>query len=374
MWEPQGIFSDYFLKQPTMLFGSNAVWGLSDYPAATIAIIHGETVNDSVGRISSVLKNKAFFFLTRSWRGEPTIEELKETLHELEEIKPDTIIAVGGGSVIDGAKLCRLYYEFPYYVNGNTRINQLPFKTKFIAIPTTIGSGAEASSAAVYWNDDAGRKEMVVSRSLRPDVVVLDPDMVANTPYRLLAASALDAVSHLTEGYVSNRKNVIAERNAEFALSILCHELCKDEECDLDYLALQYAGYIGGVVQDHCIVGMAHAIAHQLTAYGYSHGEAVALLLPAVIRLNGTDSTVKAAYTRLWKAIGINNEADFLGFLEKIVQKSGIADRKEDLRILLQQLLMNERFIRNVIDDRGGQGNPLPISRELIARLVGEYL
>ena len=56
------------------------------------------------------------------------------------------------------------------------------------------------------------------------------------------------------------------------------------------------------------------------------------------------------------------------------MQKSGIADRKEDLRILLQQLLMNERFIRNVIDDRGGQGNPLPISRELIARLVGEYL
>ena len=109
-----------------------------------------------------VFKKQALFFNKRSWNGEPDLESLSQTIESLELQQPDVIIAIGGGSVIDGAKICRLYYEYPSFEVGKTKLNQLEFSTRFVVIPTTIGSGAEVSSAAVYINRQEHRKEMIV--------------------------------------------------------------------------------------------------------------------------------------------------------------------------------------------------------------------
>ena len=82
-------------------------------------------------------------FVEKKWQGEPTLNSLSETIVDIEKIKPDMIIAIGGGSVIDGAKLVRTYYEFPFFDMNNTKFSMLNWKTNFVAIPTTIGSGAE---------------------------------------------------------------------------------------------------------------------------------------------------------------------------------------------------------------------------------------
>lgn len=369
MWQPQGFYNQYVLRTPVILSGDESVRGLYNYPAARIAVIHGKSFADRDLFLSTFSK-RDIHFISRSWKDEPDIEGLKETIRQLEEYQPDTIIAVGGGSVIDGGKLCRLFYEFPYYRIGETRISGESWNTHFVAVPTTTGSGSEVSSAAVFVDHDRHRKDMVVMHELQPEAVVYDKRYVLKTPERLLAASALDAMAHILEGYVSKTDNAFLDVLAEKGLSILHDELQKltdNKDEAIDYERLQYAGYIGGLIQNHCIVGAAHAVAHQLTDNGYSHGEAVALLLPSVISLN---ADVITKYEKISHEAGFRDKDELMAFIQKVCQVSGIADRREELGELLCGLLNDNIFYENVKNDRGGKGNPVTITDEFIRQLA----
>ena len=372
MWQPQGIYSDFVLRTPVILAGEEAVRGLYNYPAMRITVVHGASFSD-YDLFRSVFKKKDLRFIERSWSKEPDRGGLTGTLGEIEAFSPDTIIAVGGGSVIDGAKLCRLYYELPYFVPGQTKTDGRLLRTNFIAVPTTVGSGAEVSSAAVYSEND--HKEMIVLHELLPDVTVYDRRYVEHTPKRLLCGSALDAMAHILEGYVSRLDNSIVEMQAEEGLSLLRTELGNlSEGRSADYTRLQYAGFIGGVVQNHCIVGAAHALAHQLVSFDFPHGETVALLLPAVIRANGADEGTHKKYSRIAVRSGFENVEQMVAFIEEICVFSGIAERKSELKELLVSCAgadaSGRLFRENVRADRGGKGNPREITDAYIAELI----
>lgn len=364
MWKPQGIYTEFILDQPTILFGENAILGLSSFPGSRIAVISSTSANVGIlETIKKVFKRKVVININRSWNGEPDLSNIRNSIEELENSRPDVIIAVGGGSVIDGAKLCRLFYEFPFFNRRETRINQLSFKTKFIAIPTTIGSGAEASSAAVFVNKEEKRKEMIVAHDLRADVVVLNPEYVRSAPEKIIISSSLDAVGHIVEGYISLRNNGFIDIYAEKALDIFLSEL---KAVNRNYLRLQYAGYLGGVIQNHCLVGVAHALSHQLSDFGYSHGEAVALLISDAIRQNIKDCKVKDRINILCSRAGISDYEELICFIEKQVSNAGIGSRKKELYDLLLRLFSNNAFIENVINDMGGKGNPIPITKDYL--------
>lgn len=375
MWRPQTVDSDHLLDQPVVLSGRDSVLGLAGYPCARVAVICGSSVREEDKELlRRAFKKKALYFVERSWAGEPDLEGLRGSISELERIGPDTILALGGGSVIDGVKLCRLYYEFPFFRAGAGRLSGLPFSTRFIAVPTTVGSGTEVSSAAVFMDREYGRKEMIVSRDLRPSAVVLDPGYVENAPEPVVLSSMLDAVGHIVESYVSARRNCLADVYAEKGLDILVREFSGNGSGKRDYLRIQFAGYLGGLVQDHCLVGAAHAIAHQLTPYGFSHGDAVALLLPGVIRMNSRCRETEERYGRLCRAAGLGGVSELTGFIERQSASAGILDRKGELRAVLTGLLSEERFVANAAGDRGGAGNPVPVSREYIAELTEDFL
>ena len=158
MWQPGGFYNEYVLRTPVILSGKESIRGLYNYPAARIAVIHGGSFFDKETFISAFPK-KELAFIRRSWDSEPDFDGIAGTLGELEKICPDMIIAVGGGSVIDGSKLCRLFYEFPYFQPGETRIEGGQMKTSFVAVPTTVGSGAEVSSAAVFVDRENHKKD-----------------------------------------------------------------------------------------------------------------------------------------------------------------------------------------------------------------------
>ena len=376
MWKPQNIYSDYLLYQPSILFGRNSISGLSVYPCAKVAVLCGSSLHDEdIELFRKTFKKRSLYFIQRSWSGEPDLESLGKSISELENIKPDTIIAVGGGSVIDGVKLCRLYYEFPYFKVNETKLSQLEFKTRFIAVPTTVGSGTEVSSSAVFINRKYGRKEMIVDHDLQPSVVVLDPGYVEHAPERVIIASMIDAIGHIAEGYVSIRKNKLTDIYAEKGLEILIREFSKKDPEKRDYQEIQFAGYLGGLVQNHCIVGAAHAIAHQLAMYGFSHGEAVALLLPGVIRLNCHNNLeTEKRYEQMCGAANIKGISDLISFIESQACKSGILGRKKELRETISKLKENRDFINDVVDDKAGRGNPIPITEEYITELVEAFL
>ena len=370
------IYSDYLLHQPAILFGRNSVSGLSVYPCARVAVLCGNSLRDEDKELfRKTFKKRSLHFIQRSWRGEPDLESLGKSISELENIKPDAIIAVGGGSVIDGVKLCRLYYEFPYFKVNETKLSQLEFKTRFIAVPTTVGSGTEVSSSAVFINRKYGRKEMIMSHDLQPSVVVLDPGYVEHAPERIIVASMIDAIGHITEGYVSIRKNKLTDIYAEKGLEILIREFSKNDPEKRDYQEIQLAGYFGGLVQNHCIVGAAHAIAHQLAMYGFSHGEAVALLLPGVIRLNcHSNLEINKRYKQMCEAANIEEISELTYFIESQACKAGIMERKKELRETISRLKADRNFVDDVINDKAGRGNPIPITEGYITELVEVFL
>lgn len=372
MWNPQGIYSQYVLKTPLFLIGRESIRELYNYPCARIAVIHGTSISDE-GLFKETFQKKDIRFFRRSWAGEPDVDNLSATLHEIEKFKPDTLIAIGGGSTIDGVKLCRIFLEAPYYRPGVARIDNGLFTTKFIAIPTTVGSGAEVSSAAVYIDKESGSKQMAVMHELLPDVVVYDDRYVMNTPTKLLCESVMDALAHIVEGYVSRIENRMAEVMAECGLSILKTELDKllsDKYEGVDFDRLQYVGQIGGIVQNHCIVGAAHAVAHQLAPFGFSHGEAVALLLPEVIKLNIEDESTRDKYEKIAKHSGFRNVDEVIDFINSICHLGNIDRRKGELAELLMEKITDRAFVNSIKNDRGGKGNPIEITDEYIDRLI----
>jgi len=371
MWKPQGMYASFLINQPILFQGKDALNGLMNIPCSKVSVIHGTSLTDDVKeKIKKLFKKKIVYFNQRSWEGEPDIDSLSDTLKEIECQQPDVIVAIGGGAVIDGAKLCRLFYEYPSFELGVTRINQLYFSSRFIAVPTTIGSGAECSSAAVYLNKIKQKKEMIVCHDMQPEAVVLEPDLVAGATYRLLVASGVDAMAHIIEGYVSNVNNLLADINAETGLRILYEEFFNFEVEEMDFARLQYAGYLGGLVQNHCIVGAAHGIAHQLTEYGYSHGQAVSLLLPAVIKANCRNSMVLARYEKLCKNAGAINVANLLNNIEIIVNNSGIGLMRGKLKDILQTKIEDDLFVENIVMDQGAKGNPIRIDKEYLRNVI----
>lgn len=374
MWNPQLLYSNYLLHQPNILFGNNSFYGLADYPCSKVAIFSSSAVDNSTKSIlEKIFKKKSVYFVERSWKKEPDLEGLKGSISELEKISPDLIIAIGGGSVIDGAKLCRLFYEFPYYEVGITKVSSCSFKTNFIAIPTTLGSGAEISSAAVYINKNEKCKEMIINPELIPSVIVFNSVFFTHSLNAVdIVKSSLDAICHVIEGYLSKRKNELAEILAEKSLSIFFHELSKSDYKYLSFERLQYAGYLGGIVQNHCIVGVVHSLSHQLSEYGFSHSEAISIILPSVLSLYKTKENIKSKIDSLCDFAGLLSTEHLITFIKELSSKAELQNRKIQLIDVLSKLIDDEQFITNVIEDISGSESEISITKEFISEIFLE--
>ena len=374
MWEPNGIYSKFSLKIPTVLFGIMAINGLKNYPVSKVAVIHGKGLTeDQKQNIANTIHAFDVCFIAKSWEGEPELGTLKETLAVVEKFQPDLFIAIGGGSVIDGAKLVRVFYEFPFLDKDSRNFNLLNFNTKFIVIPTTIGSGAEISSASVLYNPVEKTKDFFLSHAFIPDVIIIDPVFICEASDNILFSSMIDALSHIIEGYVSVVDNQIADIYAEKALQIIFQKwesFHKSRE-PLIALDLQLAALWAGIVQNHCIVGAAHGLAHQLSAYHFSHSTAISLVLPAVITRNSMDENANMRYEKLIKASGI--EGGVPGLIEMIDRIIAVANNKVEknrFKSELPHIMKDSQFFLNAIKDKGAQGNPIPLSETLYMEIL----
>ena len=129
MWYPQGIYSSFLLKQPNILFGKNAIYGLKIFPTARVAVIHGKSLDKKYREdISNGISCYEKIFISRDWVGEPSVKSLYNSIKKIERFNPDVIIAIGGGGIIDAAKIIRLYYEFPYFDINKPNFSMLNWK------------------------------------------------------------------------------------------------------------------------------------------------------------------------------------------------------------------------------------------------------
>lgn len=221
----------------------------------------------------------------------PSTREVDEGVDFATSHHPDCVVALGGGSAMDCAKGVNLLLTnggkiADYWGFGRARAALLPA----IGIPTTAGTGSEAQSFALISDVENHRKMACGDHQARFRSVILDPGLLASVPATIAAASGLDALSHAVESFVTTRRNPVSDMLARKAWSLLESHL---EEFLSNRTGAQARGrvllasHLAGAAIEQSMLGAAHACANPLTAaFGITHGLAVALMLPHVVRFN----------------------------------------------------------------------------------------
>ncbi|HLG45028.1 MAG TPA: iron-containing alcohol dehydrogenase [Reyranella sp.] len=319
-----------------VLAGEGALVALRTLPAARVAVVATERAARSPA-LQRWLENPGPFevrHLTPSWSGEPAFDALSGTVGELADYGPDWIVAVGGGSVLDGAKLCWARYEHPRFpVERLSRPFALPrlrAKARFVAVPTTSGTGSENSSAAVFVDTQSGHKVPVVTHDFLPDITVLEPRLTSGLSVRWTVLTALDALAHALEGRVSTLTNPLVDGLAESSAIDIVTGLTRflSEGDGLEVRGrLQIAAFHAGQVQNLRLVGVAHAIAHQLGKWHVPHAVAIGVLLPIGMEEAMRADSVRAVYDRIGRACGLEDGRALAGAIAGLRDRAGLPNR-----------------------------------------------
>jgi acetaldehyde dehydrogenase/alcohol dehydrogenase len=231
---------------------------------------------------------------------EPTEAQVRAGVDVLDQLDPDLIVAVGGGSVLDAAKAMRLFHESPGltlaeltlpFLDARKRVAHYPqagHAVRLVAVPTTAGTGSEVSPAAVL--TAGGRKLTLVDYSLVPDVAIVDPRLTLTMPPHMTADTGVDAMTHALEAGVSIFASPYTDAFCMQALHLILDALPRAFADGSDLAArtaMSNAATLAGLAFSNAFVGVNHALAHAVGArFGIAHGRANAIFLPHVLRYN----------------------------------------------------------------------------------------
>jgi acetaldehyde dehydrogenase/alcohol dehydrogenase len=241
---------------------------------------------------------------------DPSLDTILKGVELISNFKPDVIIALGGGSAIDAAKGMWLFYEDPdadfknmslKFLDIRKRTYKFPElgkKAKFVAIPTTSGTGSEVTSFAVISDKKENKKYPIADYELTPDVAIIDPEFVMSVPKNSTAWTGMDVLTHAIEAYISILASDYTDALAIHAIEMVFKYLrVSYDEGAANPLArekMHNASTIAGMAFTNAFLGINHSLAHKLGGeYHIPHGCANAILLPHVIRYNGVECPTK---------------------------------------------------------------------------------
>ncbi|WP_443091005.1 bifunctional acetaldehyde-CoA/alcohol dehydrogenase [Basfia succiniciproducens] len=242
---------------------------------------------------------------------DPSIQTVRRGVDLIRNFKPDTIIALGGGSAMDAAKVMWLFYEQPEidfrdlvqkFMDIRKRAFKFPSlgkKARYIGIPTTSGTGSEVTPFAVI--TEGNKKYPIADYSLTPTIALVDPALVMTVPAHVAADTGLDVLTHATEAYVSVLANDYTDGLALQAIKLVFRYLEKSvKENDPEAREKMHnASTIAGMAFANAFLGMNHSLAHKLGGHFHTpHGRTNAILMPHVIRYNGTKPTKTATWPK----------------------------------------------------------------------------
>ena len=266
----------------------------------------------------------------------PSTKHVDAGLAAAKEFRPDLIVGLGGGSSMDCAKGINFVYScggrmHDYWGQGKATGPLLPM----IAVPTTAGTGSETQSYALIADAETNIKMACGDKRAAFRAAILDPELTLTQPPRVTALTGIDAISHALETFVTNRRNAISlvfSREAWRHLAANFGRLLA-EPTNLEARAeMQLGASLAGLAIETSMLGAAHAMANPLTAkYGIVHGEAVALMLPHVIRHNGRVvgkwyGELVDGYPEIVGLSATNNPADTLAtFVAQLARQAGLA-------------------------------------------------
>ncbi|GKX62593.1 Aldehyde-alcohol dehydrogenase [Pragia fontium] len=370
--------------------------------------------NGYADQITNVLKQhgvetEVFFEV----EADPTLSIVRKGAEQMHSFKPDVIIALGGGSPMDAAKIMWVMYEHPEthfeelalrFMDIRKRIYKFPkmgVKAKMIAITTTSGTGSEVTPFAVVTDDKTGMKYPLADYALTPDMAIVDANLVMDMPKSLCAFGGLDAVTHALEAYVSVLANEYTDGQALQALKLL-----------KEYLPLSYkegaknpvarervhnAATIAGIAFANAFLGVCHSMAHKLgSEFHLPHGLANALLICNVIRYNANDNPTKQTafsqydrpqsrrqYAEIADHLGLSAVGDRTGAkIEKLLDWLDDIKKQLDIPASIREAGVSEadflakvdKLSEDAFDDQCTGANPrYPLISELKTILLDTY-
>ena len=237
---------------------------------------------------------KEDYFILDKVNSNPELSEIQNWFSLLVDLKPETIIALGGGSVLDSSKvLSMLLHKDNIDIVNNFNIKDIKKVTNtipIIAIPTTAGSGSEITPFASIWDFEKKIKFSFYNNYMIPKIVVYDSSLLINSPEEILISSGLDAISHALESIWNLNLTPISLAIAKSSLSLSLKNLpliLKGKLKQESLLNLQLASTLAGIAISETKTGIAHSISYPITAnYGIPHGIASSLTLPEILEFN----------------------------------------------------------------------------------------
>ena len=245
---------------------------------------------------------------------DPSFTTIRKGVSAMNIFKPDVIIALGGGSAMDAAKGMWLFYEYPdadveglklKFMDIRKRTYKFPklgIKCKMVSIPTTSGTGSEVTSFAVISDKEKNMKYPLADYELTPDVAIVDPDLVMTLPKKLTADTGMDVLTHALEAYVSVMASDYTDGLAEKAVELVFKYLPIAYEEGANKEArekMHNASCIAGMAFTNAFLGVNHSIAHKLGGeFHIPHGKANAIILPYVIKYNGSAPTKMVSWPK----------------------------------------------------------------------------
>lgn len=342
---------------------------------------------------------------------DPTLSVVRKGAEVMNSFKPDTIIALGGGSPMDAAKIMWVLYEHPEtkfdelalrFMDIRKRACHFPDmgkKAKLICVATTSGTGSEVTPFAVVTDDATGQKYPLADYSITPHMAIVDANLVMDMPKSLCAAGGYDAVTHALEAYVSVLASEFSDGQALNALSLLKNHLPTSYKT-ADSIArekVHSAATLAGVAFAQAFLGICHSMAHKIgAAFHIPHGIANAMLICNVIRFNATNKPTKqgtfsqygypqaiARYAEVADHLGLTAATDkddkkiekLLTWLEKLKVELDIPLSIKDFGVSEKQFLEHvDKLAVDAFDDQCTGANPrYPLISELKQLLFDSY-
>jgi acetaldehyde dehydrogenase/alcohol dehydrogenase len=309
---------------------------------------------------------------------DPTVQTVLEGVDVINTFKPDVIIALGGGSVIDAAKAIWLFYEHPNTDFDDLRMKFMDIrkkvfkypplgnKAKLVAIPTTSGTGSEVTSFTVITDPEKEIKYPLADYELTPDVAIIDPDFVQSVPPQVTADTGLDVLTHAIEAYVSVMASDYTDALALKAIQLVFQYLPRVYENGADQIArekMHNASCIAGMAFTNAFLGINHSLAHKLGGeFHIPHGRANAVLLPHVIRYNSLKPSKFNAFPNYEHYIAHEKYAEiarYLGLPAANIEEginsliSAITDllKKLKMPLSIKDCGISEEHFMNAIDE-----------------------
>ncbi len=342
---------------------------------------------------------------------DPTLKNATDGAKQMSAFKPDAIIALGGGSAMDAAKIMWVLYEHPEvdfmdmamrFIDIRKRIYTFPKmgeKAYFIAVPTSAGTGSEVTPFAVITDEKTGVKYPLADYELLPNMAIIDTDFHMSAPKGLTAASGIDAVTHAVEAYAAMLATDYTDGLALQALKNIFKYLPRAYEngqTDIEAREkMANAATMAGMAFANAFLGVCHSMAHKLGAFHHlPHGVANALMIEEVIRFNASETPVKmgtfsqydhphtlARYAEIADYLGLGGETDLekmenlITAINELKVKVGIKENIKaygiDEKVFLENL---DEMVEQAFDDQCTGANPrYPLMSEIKQMYLNAY-